>query len=107
MPDKQVLISYLDSNKVVRIPQSISGDQLPYLTQQFKKAFLFGENVKLLVTFQKYNADWGEYIDLETPVVVEHKEKLKAIITPLLTDNSISSGQSPSVNDEVSQKKYR
>ena len=57
----------------MRIPRSIDGDELSYLTNEFKKAFAFGDNVNLQVTFQKYDPDWGEYIDLEIPVVAEQR----------------------------------
>ncbi len=81
--EKLVLVSYLERNKIIRIPSSIN-DELAYLKKEFKKSFSFGENVNLDITFQKFDSEWDQYIDLESPVVFIDKDKLKAVVTPLL-----------------------
>ena len=80
-------MSYLDRNKIVNIPSSES-DELSYLRKKFYNLFSFGSNVNLLVTFQKFDNDWGEYIDLEAPFALCNKDKLKAVVTPLLIDST-------------------
>ena len=86
-----MLVSYLDRNKVIRIPTTSDSDELVYLKKEFKKMFSFGENVNLEVTFQKFDSEWDEYVDLESQAVLCHKDKLKAVITPLLEDNTPAS----------------
>ena len=98
---KEVLVSYLERNKVVSIPVSESADELSYL-KEFNNIFSFGSNVNLLVTFQKFDKDWGEYIDLETPAVLSDKDKLKAVVTPLLVDSTPVQSSLSSVDTEVS-----
>ena len=49
-----VLVSYGERNKVISIPESKRGNDLNYLSQEFKKVFSFGDNVNLLLTFQKF-----------------------------------------------------
>ena len=56
---KEVLVSYLERNKVVSIPVSESADELSYLKKEFNNIVSFGSNVNLLVTFQKFDKDWG------------------------------------------------
>ena len=99
---KEVLVSYLERNKVVSIPVSESADELSYLKKEFNNIFSFGSNVNLLVTFQKFNKDWGEYIDLETPAVLSDKDKLKAVVTPLLVDSTPVQSSLSSIGTEVS-----
>ena len=43
--------------------------------------------MNLRVTFQKYDSDWECFVDLEEGYAVVHKDKLKAVITPLLRDS--------------------
>ena len=90
---KKVLVSYLDRNKIIQIP-SIDSDELVYLKKEFRSNFCFGENVNIDVTFQKFDPDWNDYIDLESPLVLAHKDKLKAIVTPLLRDSTPSGNSS-------------
>ena len=99
---KEVLVSYLERNKVVSIPVSESADELSYLKKEFNNIFSFGSNVNLLVTFQKFDKDWGEYIDLETPAVLSDKDKLKAVVTPLLVDSTPVQSSLSSIGTEVS-----
>ena len=93
---KVVLVSYLDRNKVIRIPHDKPSHRtdLEFLEDSFRSSFSFQKNVKLCVTFQRYNNDWGEYVDMEPFELVENKEKLKAVVSPLLEDPSTNSSLS-------------
>ena len=51
-----------------RVPESIS----------------FETNVSIKVTFQRYNEEWEEDIDLDECDEIFDKDKLKVIVTPLL-----------------------
>ena len=36
------------------------------------------------ITFQKYDDDWGEYVDLNEDEFVKNKEKLKVVVSSVL-----------------------
>ena len=95
---KTVLVSYLDNNKRIVLPSEKSECDLrdQYLTQ-----FKFERNVPLNVTFQRFDVEWNEYVDLDDTEEIRHKDKLKAVVTPLISSNtcegSISSSHSAKV----------
>ena len=80
MDRKSVLVSYGERNKVVSIPQSTGKSDLEFLSKEFKTVFSFGDNVNLLLTFQKFDSEWGEYLDLEDNSTLFHKDKVNAIV---------------------------
>ena len=63
---------------------------LKFLTEEFRREFKFDSNIDLVVTFQRFDSEWGEYIDLEADCSVCHKDKLKVIVTPLLVTPATS-----------------
>ena len=77
---KSVLVSYIDRNKVIRIPHGKpSGlDDLQFLESEFKTLFSFQKNIRLCVTFQRYDKDW---VDLEPTDIIENKDKLGAVVS--------------------------
>ena len=89
---KSVLISYLERNKKVTIPSSKppSMTDVAYLESVFKPLFSFESNVRLCITFQRYDSDWDEFVDLEVDDSVDDKDKLKAIVSPLLGQQASS-----------------
>lgn len=91
MSSKNILLSYLDRKRVVKVPCSHScTSDIAYLESKFWKLFHFGSNVHVTVTFQKCDSSWNEFIDLEEDATLEDKEKLKVIVTPMLTTLSPS-----------------
>ncbi len=58
---------------------------------EFLKNFNFMKNVGLTITFQHFEEDWNEFVDLDDDAIVQHKDKLKVIVSPSLTDHSRSS----------------
>ena len=99
---KSVLISYLERNKKVEIPSSKPScmTDIAYLESIFKSLFSFESNVNLCITFQRYDRDWDEFVDLETNDLVNDKDKLKAIVSPILgqpTSSVSVSALSPSL----------
>ena len=92
MSSKVVVLSYLQRNKKVIIPQDISECEFDYLRNKVLSLFDFkiGSNVKLDITFQKYDDELNEFIDIETKHecndTIEHKDKLKVVVTPILQD---------------------
>ena len=90
MDTKSVLVTYLERHKVLKVPNSTESSDMKFLQDEFKKEFKFDSNVRLDITFQRFDSDWGEYVDLDEDSTLVHKDKLKAVVTPLLTTPSAS-----------------
>ena len=101
------LVSYLERNKKISIPEHKSEGDVEYLRREFLINFFSEKNVKLHITFQHFDPEWEEYVDLDEDAVVPHKKKLKAIVTRppvkyLLSDSApTTSGSVIVVNSEV------
>ena len=81
---KQVLVSYGDRKKVLRITSNSGLTDVEVLTNSFRTEFKFEANVNVVVTFQRFDPDWDETVDLESESVINDKNKLIAVVTPLL-----------------------
>ena len=42
--------------------------------------------MRLVVTFQRFDNEWNEYVDLEEDEVINDKDKLKVVVSPSLSD---------------------
>ena len=62
---KNILVSYLER----QISENIKGYDIDCLSE-LKKVFAFGSNVNILLTFQKVDQDWSEYVDLDKDSVL-------------------------------------
>ena len=92
---KSVLVSFLDRNKVVKCPIETDNGDIPYLKKGFRKHFSFEKHIAVDITFQHFDEEWQEYIDLNVDEVIQHKEKLKVVVTstlhtPAPTDDNVS-----------------
>lgn len=99
---KKVFVSYLERKQVFEVSSTVE-DDIAHLTTEVLKGFTFDTNVNLDVTFQKYDEDWDEYLDVSKTYKVKEKDRLKAVVIPSLTDTTLG-GQSflPSTStDEV------
>ena len=87
---KAVLVSYMDRNKVLKIPLNDSTKpDVRYLEEEFRREFQMRSN--MCITFQKYDLEWEEYVDIEEFDVVQNKEKLKAVVhNPAIPSNNLS-----------------
>lgn len=74
---KLILVTYLENSKILRIPTD-AVDELNSLEQQFVKKFKVASGIKF--SFQRYDLEWGEYVDLDEESTLNQKEKIKAII---------------------------
>ena len=99
MEKKCVLVSYGERNKVISIPESKRGNDLNYLSQEFKEVFSFGDNVNLLLTFQKFDNDC---LDLEENCSLSNKDKIKAVVIPILRDDTPLPSMAGTIMGEVS-----
>ena len=93
---RKVLLSYMERNKPVTIPEEQNDGHVDFLRQEFLKNFYYSKNVRLNVTFQRFDLEWNEYVDLEDDATVHNKDKLKVIVSPCLTDTSKCSTEEPS-----------
>ena len=82
---KSVLVTYLERNKILKMPVSNKTADLKFLEEEFRKEFKFDSNVNLLITFQRFDGEWDEYVDLDEDGALVHKDKLKAVVSPMLT----------------------
>ena len=99
--DRSVLVSFLERNKKVTIPIGTEASDLSFLSAECLKSFSFDSHVNVGLTFQKYDADWDSFVDLEDDYIASHKDKLKMVAIPVLQD--CSPCQEPSFgNAEVS-----
>ena len=92
----KVLVSYLERKQVFEVPSDIE-DDISYRTSKVMKEFTFDTNVNLEVTFQKYDEEWDDYLDVGKDYKVETKDRLSAVITPRLADTSLG-GQFPAAS---------
>ena len=91
MSTKPVLVNYAERNKIFHIPKSIDVPDVVYLEGEFRKEFKFKRNVNLDISFQRFEKDWDDYVEVDKNGSLMNKEKLKAVVTPLLvSDGSLS-----------------
>lgn len=97
---KTVLLAYLESKKKIIIPGDSSKPDLDYLREEFLTSFRpkCDANVSLEVTFQRFDPEWNEFVDLDDGDVLVHKDKLKAIATPILSQQTTTPSE---VSSEV------
>lgn len=82
---KSVLVSHLERRVVFKVPSDQKDiHDVEFVAQEFRKKFSYGSNVHVSITFQRFNSLWGEHIDLEEDDVINDKDKLTAVITPIL-----------------------
>ena len=70
------------------IPEHKSEGDVEHLKKEFLKKLYSKKNVKpqsAQITFQHFDPEWEEYVDLEDDAVVPNNRKLKAIVTPHLS----------------------
>ena len=92
MAKKSVMLSYCDRNKIVDVPKEKEETDIAYLEAEFRKSFAYQNNVSILISFQKFDTEWQEYIELDEHAVVDNKDKLKVVVTPRLV-TPLSSAQ--------------
>ena len=87
MATRTVLVSYLESNKVLKIPSG-TADDIEYLKEVFFREFSVKPDLRSCIIFQKYNSDWSVYIDFESDAHLQDKDRLKAVVTSDPTTDS-------------------
>lgn len=88
---KTVLLTYQESKKKVVIPHDKPGSDLDYLEITFRNLFHFEKQVRLFISFQRFDQDFGELVDLEQSDEINHKDKLNVVVSStLVTPTSVS-----------------
>ena len=87
---KQVLLTYLDHNKVVKIPDEAHETDVVYLKNQFRKLFAYENHVVVNIALQRFDSDWNAFIDMDDDEAVCDRDTLKVIVTPMLSTPSAS-----------------
>ena len=77
---KRILVSYLERNKVLVLPEGAEND-VQYLKTEFLKTFKLIDDITVDVIFQKFDDDWDTYVDIEDGDKLVHKDKLRAVVT--------------------------
>lgn len=99
---KTVMLSYVERNKVVKIPDSCDGKELEYLEEQFRKLFSYEGNISINISFHQYNSDWNEFMELDYTEKIDDKDKLKVIVTPQLVTPTVSTPKTSLAEDDSS-----
>ena len=86
---KTVLLSYLERNRVVKIPNGEKSSDLAFLEKEFRKLFLYEDNISISVSFHRFSADWEDYVELEGDESINDKDKLKVVVTPKLVSSGL------------------
>lgn len=95
---KSILVSFLERNKVIRCPADSEEGDVSFLKREFRKQLSFEKHVAIDVTFQRFDSEWEEYVDLDDDETVSNKEKLKVVVTskletPAATDDMVCTEQ--------------
>ena len=88
MDVQQVLVSFMDRRKVVKIGPNTQMSDVSFLTKEFQKEFSYDCNVNVVVTFQR---EWDEMVDLDPDSRINDKDKLTGVVTPILVTPRVSS----------------
>ena len=79
---KRVLLSYLERNKIVDIPERKEENDVQYMKNEFLNIFNLIDDVTVDdVFFQKFDEEWDAFIDLEDDDELNDKDKVKAVVT--------------------------
>lgn len=73
MEAKSVLVSYADRKKVLKFNVNTKLTDMEFTTKEFMREFSFESNVNINMTFQRFDPEWDEYIDLEPGSMLNHK----------------------------------
>ena len=89
---KTVMISYVERNKLLKIPDSAESD-LKFLTEEFRREFKFD----LVVTFQRFDSEWGGKVLLKAVHlkssnynVLTHQSRFSIVTGRGVTSNGIT-----------------
>ena len=88
MTSKSVLVSYLERKRVLKIPDEKTATDVEFLREKFRKEFNLESNVNII--FQRFDDEWSENIDLDDEAIINNKDKLTAMVVPILNTTKVS-----------------
>ena len=83
MESKTILLKYQENRKKVVISPKEGTKELAFLESVFRKLLNF-EQVNVAISFQRYDPDFEEFVDLEEDDELRNMEKLNVVVTPVL-----------------------
>ena len=87
---KTVLLKYQENRKKVVIPVEKDVSDLVYLETAFRQLFHFEKQVNLVISFQRLDPEFDEFVDLEPGEELSHLEKLNVVTPVLVTPPAVS-----------------
>ena len=75
-----VLVSFNDRRKVFSIPEDKSTTDLEFLRKKFCLEFDLKADVFASITFQRYDDEWKENIEIGEDSIIHHKDKLTVVV---------------------------
>ena len=92
MANRIVLVSYLERKKKFSLPTVKDLSDVDYLKREFLTAFAFKQEraVNLSVSFQSFDKEFDDFVEVEDDDVIPDKTKLKAVVMPVLGDTPVT-----------------
>ena len=84
MDSKTVLLVYQENRKKVLIPKEKATSDLKFLESSFRTLFKFEKQVNLVISFQRFDKAFNEFVDLDDDEELRDLEKLSVVVTPVL-----------------------
>ena len=79
-----MLLKYQENRKKVLIPKEKAMSDMQFLESSFRALFKFQDQVNLVISFQRFDQTFNEFVDLEEDEELHDLEKLNVVVTPVL-----------------------
>ena len=80
---KKVLVSYLERNKVMTIPEATEDGDVKYVTKESRRIFNLDGCENVIIAVQKFDSEWEAFVDLEDDDAILNKDRLKVVVIPI------------------------
>ena len=75
---------YLERKKQFKIPLTKDETDVEFLDRSFRKAFSYGNNVNVDISFQVYDDGWEEFVEIDREEEIKDRAKVTAVVMPSL-----------------------
>ena len=82
----------MERNKIIKVPLIKDKTDLAYVRDEFIKVFTFEKNVGLCLSFQRYDSEWEDFVEIDDTEELKDKEKIKVVVIPVLSTPATSDG---------------
>lgn len=100
MASKRVLLTYLERNKIIAIPDETEEGDVNYAKKEFQRAFSFEGHATVIL--QKFDQEWDTYIDLEDDDALVDRDKIKVVVMSVFEEKLGSTTETPSDAEKCS-----